>query len=123
VGQVDLTTNVDFGSLLRVLERQYADGVRAHGPVTQAEFLASMGIGERLGALIDQPDVTDQQAEVLFESFKRLVDDKQVCMPRPHSRRIHVQSLAPLFLRHRWEPNIKLWASRMQGRAMRSRAF
>ena len=79
MGQVDLTTNVDFGSLLRVLERQYADGVRAHGPVTQAEFLASMGIGERLGALIDQPDVTDEQAEVLFESFKRLVDDKQVC--------------------------------------------
>jgi SAM-dependent MidA family methyltransferase len=47
-GTVDLTAHVDFQALALAAEGM---GVRAHGPISQAEFLRRMGIDRRAGAL------------------------------------------------------------------------
>lgn len=36
-------------------------GARSHGPVGQGQFLGEMGIGERLRALAEQDDVSEEQ--------------------------------------------------------------
>ena len=43
-GEADLTFHVDFGALA---EAARGEGARIYGPVTQAEFLAALGIGSR----------------------------------------------------------------------------
>jgi SAM-dependent MidA family methyltransferase len=37
-----------------------------------------MGIAERLSALFDLPSTSDEQAEMMFESFKMLVSPEQM---------------------------------------------
>lgn len=46
---------------------------RAHGPVTQGEFLMSMGIQERIVSMIEKPHVSDDEAERLVLAMERLV--------------------------------------------------
>jgi NADH dehydrogenase [ubiquinone] 1 alpha subcomplex assembly factor 7 len=66
-GEVDLTAHVDFASLA-----QHADmmGGRAHGPVTQHDFLMRLGIERRAAALKAQapPD----KSAAIERAFKRL---------------------------------------------------
>lgn len=53
-------------------------GAKAFGPVTQAHFLASMGMPTRLEALINREDVSDAQAEALVDSYSFLVDEEKM---------------------------------------------
>ena len=52
---------------------QTAEGSRAscHGPVTQAHFLESLGIGERLQALLET--ASQEDGEQLISGYYRLV--------------------------------------------------
>jgi NADH dehydrogenase [ubiquinone] 1 alpha subcomplex assembly factor 7 len=75
-GEVDLTADVDFASLRRVLRR--IPGVSSYGPVEQGRFLAAMGMPDRIAALLESPSVTDDQAEALVLSYERLVDPQQM---------------------------------------------
>ena len=68
-GQTDLTAHVDFQALARSAE---AVGARAHGPVTQREFLHRLGIGTRAAALM-QKATADVAADVAGE-LRRLTD-------------------------------------------------
>jgi len=78
-GEVDLSCDVDFAQLKEVVKKSgSARGVLAHGPVTQGEFLSAMGIEVRLGALLDSPSITDKQAMLLYDSYRRLTDPEQM---------------------------------------------
>ena len=68
-GQADLTAHVDFSALARAA---MAAGARAHGPVTQGDFLESLGISARAGALLGTASAA--QAEDIKSAHKRLVD-------------------------------------------------
>ena len=68
-GQTDLTAHVDFQALARAAEDI---GARAHGPVTQGEFLQRLGIETRANTLMQNapPEVYDD----ILEALKRLTD-------------------------------------------------
>lgn len=68
-GEADLTTHVDF-SLLGKVGR--VAGAAQHGPVTQGEFLAGLGIHERAAVL--KRNLTGKDAEAIDEALGRLVD-------------------------------------------------
>lgn len=64
-GEQDLTSHVDFGKL-----KQIVDAVDLHGPVTQSEFLKSVGIEARAEKLIElNPD----KSETIKSGLKRLI--------------------------------------------------
>lgn len=54
-----MTADVNFGLLRRIIAG--VEGARPHGPVGQGQFLREMGIGARLTALAEQPEVTEEQ--------------------------------------------------------------
>lgn len=68
-GQADLTAHVDFSALTRSAMEA---GARAHGPVTQGDFLESLGISARTGTLLGTASAA--QAEDIKSAHKRLVD-------------------------------------------------
>jgi NADH dehydrogenase [ubiquinone] 1 alpha subcomplex assembly factor 7 len=51
---------------------------RAFGPVTQGEFLIAMGMQERVIQLMEREDVTDQQAEDLYNAMVRLASPDEM---------------------------------------------
>jgi len=56
-GATDLTADVDFGRLARLCA---AEGLKAHGPVTQQHFLMRLGIRQRMESLMRaNPDRAD----------------------------------------------------------------
>ena len=71
-GQCDLTANVDFGYLKEAMQDL---PVVVSGPVSQGDFLLSMGIQVRLEALIDgySPDDSPEGKRGLLEAAARLV--------------------------------------------------
>jgi SAM-dependent MidA family methyltransferase len=72
-GLADLTAHVDFAALARVA----ADaGAAAHGPVTQAAFLARLGIAQRLATLLRNTSGT--QARTVASGAQRLIDPAQM---------------------------------------------
>jgi len=78
-GEVDLSTDVDFAALKEAVAG--VEGVRAFGPMRQGEFLSAMGIETRLQALLDGKEgggLTDKQALLLYDSYRRLVDPEQM---------------------------------------------
>lgn len=75
-GEVDITADVDFASLVKTVNRM--DGVRAFGPVEQGTFLMSMGLGERLEKLAEAEGITEKEVDDLVESAERLVDPEQM---------------------------------------------
>ncbi|CAM9285730.1 unnamed protein product [Ectocarpus sp. 13 AM-2016] len=75
-GEADMTADVNFGLLRRVVAG--VEGARPHGPVGQGQFLREMGIGARLTALAEQPHVTEEQADAMLEGYVRLVDPAQM---------------------------------------------
>lgn len=82
-GQVDVTADVDFEALRRSVNKSVTDvtniqSVYAFGPVTQARFLASMGIVERVLALIEDDNTTDDEAEDLYHALERLLLPEQM---------------------------------------------
>ncbi|KAJ3001970.1 hypothetical protein HKX48_002588 [Thoreauomyces humboldtii] len=69
-GSVDLSSDVDF-SFLRSSCR---DTARAHGPISQSEFLRSMGIGARMNVLLRSAGSRERRVE-LAKGFERLVGE------------------------------------------------
>ncbi len=78
-GEVDLSTDVDFSAVKDAVRN--VEGVRAFGPMPQGEFLSAMGIETRLQALLDGKGgegLSDRQALLLYDSYRRLVDPDQM---------------------------------------------
>jgi NADH dehydrogenase [ubiquinone] 1 alpha subcomplex assembly factor 7 len=69
-GLVDMTADVDFSAIGRAAESKGAKVMKAIG---QGEFLMRMGIVERVEKLIDLPATTDEEANNLVSSMKKLV--------------------------------------------------
>ncbi|MBT4933105.1 MAG: class I SAM-dependent methyltransferase [Rhodospirillaceae bacterium] len=72
-GTADLTAHVDFGALA---QRVFASGARALGPVTQGNFLTTLGIIERAETL--RENATSEQAEDIARALQRLVDPEEM---------------------------------------------
>lgn len=73
-GMVDITADVDFSLCGKTAKKE---GVTVHGSITQGEFLMRMGIVERVEKLIELPTTTDEVADEMLTSFKRLVGDAE----------------------------------------------
>ncbi|KAB2085177.1 hypothetical protein ES319_A05G383500v1 [Gossypium barbadense] len=71
-GSADLSAYVDFASIKHSAE-EASDDVSVHGPITQSQFLGSLGINFRVEALLQ--NCTDEQAEALRTGYWRLVGD------------------------------------------------
>ncbi|EEC70983.1 hypothetical protein OsI_02631 [Oryza sativa Indica Group] len=72
-GSADLSAYVDFASI-RHSAKEASDDISVHGPMTQSQFLGSLGINFRVEALL-QNCATDEQAESLRTGYWRLVGD------------------------------------------------
>lgn len=68
-GQADVTAHVDFQALVRAAEDV---GARAHGPVTQGEFLKRLGIETRAVTLMGK--TTPEVSADISNALKRLTD-------------------------------------------------
>ena len=104
-GQVDITADVDFAALKHAIHNQQHPNqlqhrtiphsqlppkndrnpsidldtaVRAFGPITQGEFLMCMGVQERIINLIERDDVTDDQAQSLYQALVRLASPEEM---------------------------------------------
>ncbi|XP_050271469.1 uncharacterized protein LOC126715082 isoform X1 [Quercus robur] len=71
-GSADLSAYVDFASIRHSAEEASGD-VSVHGPMTQSQFLGSLGINFRVDALLQ--NCTDDQAESLRTGYWRLVGE------------------------------------------------
>jgi SAM-dependent MidA family methyltransferase len=60
-GQADVTAHVDFEALSRAVEDL---GARAHGPVTQGDFLKRLGIEQRAATLMAKTPSHEVSAEI-----------------------------------------------------------
>lgn len=67
-------TDVDFHALSKAVN-QGSGGhqVKAYGPVNQGNYLASMGIVERVEQLIDDDETSEKQATDLYHALERLL--------------------------------------------------
>lgn len=72
-GLVDLSVDVDFTAIAEVATLA-SHGIEVHGPVTQGDFLESMGIRERAEMLTKAPGVDKTTVENIDKAWKRLVD-------------------------------------------------
>jgi SAM-dependent MidA family methyltransferase len=68
-GEADVTAHVDFQALMRAAEDI---GARAHGPVTQGEFLKRLGIETRAVTLMGK--TTPEVSADISSALKRLTD-------------------------------------------------
>ncbi|KAJ3373698.1 NADH dehydrogenase [ubiquinone] complex I, assembly factor 7 [Allomyces arbusculus] len=75
-GQADLSVDVDFSLLKWALEKH--DGVRAYGPTTQRHFLASLGIYDRMQALVQAAGADATAQRVVKSAFNRLVSAREM---------------------------------------------
>ncbi|KDP45470.1 hypothetical protein JCGZ_09719 [Jatropha curcas] len=71
-GSADLSAYVDFASVKHSAEEASED-VSVHGPITQSQFLGSLGINFRVEALLQ--NCTDEQAESLRTGYWRMVGE------------------------------------------------
>lgn len=71
-GSADLSAYVDFASIRHSAE-EVSDDISVHGPMTQSQFLGSLGINFRVEALLQ--DCVEEQAESLRTGYWRLVGD------------------------------------------------
>lgn len=74
-GQADLTTQVDFAALLRVAHKI---GAKCFGPITQSEFLLTLGLKERALRLMQQAD--EKQKLAIEAAFERLTNQDKTGM-------------------------------------------
>ena len=70
-GQVDVTADVDFFVLKHSVPPKSA--ISAFGPITQGEFLMTMGASDMVIALIEEESTTEEQAQTLMQALKYLV--------------------------------------------------
>jgi NADH dehydrogenase [ubiquinone] 1 alpha subcomplex assembly factor 7 len=69
-GETDLSIDVDFSFLKTSVA---ATGAKPHGVLTQADFLRSMGIQQRLSMLLQVPGITQEKRKELVLGYERLV--------------------------------------------------
>ncbi|GAB2280944.1 hypothetical protein Dimus_015561 [Dionaea muscipula] len=72
-GSADLSAYVDFVSIRHAAE-DASDQVSVHGPISQSQFLGSLGINFRVEALLHN-STTDEQAESLRAGYWQLVGE------------------------------------------------
>ena len=72
-GEADLTAHVDFAALAH---RAQAEGAAVHGPITQGEFLLSLGLLERAGRL--GADAAERTRRALRAAVERLAGPDQM---------------------------------------------
>jgi SAM-dependent MidA family methyltransferase len=72
-GEADLTAQVDFAALAATARRH---GARAHGPLTQGEFLHRLGIAQRAARL--RASAAPQQASDIDAALARLTAPDQM---------------------------------------------
>ena len=72
-GEADLTAHVDFGALAKSAR---SAGASAHGPISQSDFLVSLGLLERAGRLGAKADGTAREA--LRVAVERLASPEQM---------------------------------------------
>ena len=71
-GEIDLSAHVDFDALSRAAQR---GGAVSHGPVAQGEFLAGLGIRDRMTKLQRQ---NPERREEIAIAVDRLIDPDQM---------------------------------------------
>ncbi|CDP17581.1 unnamed protein product [Coffea canephora] len=71
-GSADLSAYVDFTAIRHSAE-EISENVTVHGPITQSQFLGSLGINFRVEALLE--NCTDEQADSLRTGYWRLVGE------------------------------------------------
>nr|AFK46903.1 unknown [Lotus japonicus] len=71
-GSADISAYVDFASIKHSAEEASGE-VSVHGPITQSQFLGSLGINFRVESLLQ--NCTEEQAESLRTGYWRLVGD------------------------------------------------
>ncbi|XP_058187538.1 uncharacterized protein LOC131304336 [Rhododendron vialii] len=72
-GTADLSAYVDFASIRHSAE-EVSEDVSVHGPITQSQFLGSLGINFRFEALLENCK-TDEQEESLMTGYWQLVGE------------------------------------------------
>jgi NADH dehydrogenase [ubiquinone] 1 alpha subcomplex assembly factor 7 len=72
-GEADVTALVDFGALQKAAQTQH---LPAHGPITQGEFLQTLGIELRASQL--KRHATPEQAKDIDAALRRLTDASQM---------------------------------------------
>ncbi len=72
-GEADLSAHVNFAELAQVAETA---GLRVWGPLSQSEFLLSIGMEHRLRQLMNSAD--EEQRASLFLGARRLIDPFQM---------------------------------------------
>ncbi|MGI9386545.1 MAG: class I SAM-dependent methyltransferase [Methyloligellaceae bacterium] len=72
-GRADLTAHVDFAHLAACAA---GNGLAVYGPMTQRQFLLSLGLRERLERLV--ATATPEQVALLSSGAERLVDPEQM---------------------------------------------
>ena len=70
---LDKSAHVDFAALS---QRVFASGSRALGPITQGNFLNSLGINERADSLLKEANT--EQAKDIHSALKRLTDVEEM---------------------------------------------
>jgi NADH dehydrogenase [ubiquinone] 1 alpha subcomplex assembly factor 7 len=75
-GEADLSAYVDFGALRQIIDEKPHSGVTCHGPITQQQFLLSLGLISRLEKLVENA-TSDAQADELIKGCERLVSDSK----------------------------------------------
>lgn len=71
-GTADLSAYVDFAYVKQIVEEMAVEAA-AFGPISQSQFLGSLGINFRLEALLQ--NATDEQAEALQAGYWKLVGE------------------------------------------------
>lgn len=74
-GEADLTVHVDFERMAQAALRA---GAAAHGPVTQRDFLAALGLAQRAQALSAR--AAPEQAAAISDAFDRLTETGETGM-------------------------------------------
>ena len=75
-GEADLSAYVDFGALRQIIDEKPNSGVTCHGPITQQQFLLSLGLIPRLEKLVENA-TSEAQADELIKGCERLVSDSK----------------------------------------------
>ena len=74
-GENDMTVDIDFSSCIKIAKRY---NINCYNIITQKDFLLNMGIIDRLTKLLESENVSEEQANHLFQSFKVLIDENQM---------------------------------------------
>ena len=76
-GEVDITADVDFLALRKVVENSKSEVVKYHGAIPQGYFLCGLGIEERVRQMAETVE-DDSKVDDIIKSAERLVNKDQM---------------------------------------------